>query len=230
MKTICFLGKNGFVGAPVFEYLQTHFEIRDDNVCDVLVNCAGFSRMYEAKQNPAKMQEVENITFNRIKEVSFKHLIHLSTIYIEVLLDDNYSKFKREMEARILENYKNVTVLRLGSVLGRGLKKNVIFDLMHDKPLWVSPSAIYNYISTEEVAKIIAHLIENPVNDTIRIGSSESIAVSDIAHIMGKKPIYGDKVDTIYMDVSKLQSFYPVKTSKEYIEEFWCKYSKGEIK
>src|SRR5574343_1042735 len=136
MKDICILGQNGFIGKTVTEILSNTYTIKDNGICDVLVNCAGFAIMHEAARNPNKMREVENFTFDRISKIQFKHLIHISTIYIEASPNDNYSIIKKEMENRILSTYPNTTILRCTSVLGPGLKKNVIFDLMHDRPLW----------------------------------------------------------------------------------------------
>ncbi len=225
MKKVTLLGKNGFIGHSVLNHLQKKYDCQEEgNATDVLVNCAGFAIMHEARENPQKMRDAENITFDRICKTPFQHLIHISTIYIEASPSDNYSVIKKELEDRILGNFKNVTILRLASVLGRGLKKNVIFDLSHDFPLWVTPDSIYNYISSEETARIIEHLIENPIYDIINVGAADSVKVSDVAFSLEKSPMYGNKRDIVLMNVSKLQTFYKVKTSMEYVKEYWRNY------
>jgi len=224
MKKIGMLGKNGFIGRTVLKELEQRFPIVD-GPCDILVNCAGFSIMYEARKNPAKMQAVEDYTFERISNVQFDYLIHLSTIYTVANPTDPYGRIKIAMENRVLEKYPKAAVLRLGSILGEGLKKNVVFDLLHDKSLWVTSDSIYNYISTEEVSKIIMKLIEVPIEGIINIGASESISVKETAELMGKNPIYGSIKDYVVIDTSLLQTFHSIKTSKAYIQEFVRKYN-----
>lgn len=228
MKEICILGQNGVIGKTVTEILKKRYVVKSSGFCDVLVNCAGFAIMHEAAKNPDKMREVESYTFKRITSIQFERLIHISSIYIEASPNDNYSIIKKEMEDRILASYPNSTILRCTSVLGKGLKKNVIFDLKHDRPLWVTSDAVYNYISAEEVALIIEHLIENPRFEIINVGASASVCVADLVFALGKKTTYGTKKDHVVMDVSKLQSFYKVKTSMDYVRDFWNVYAKEE--
>ena len=222
MKTVCMLGQNGFIGKTVLEVLKQNFEIVDvSQPCDVLVNCAGFSRMYEAQKNPSMMERVENYTFDRIANVPFVHIIHLSSIYIDASPDHAYSKYKKKMEQKILSICPDATIFRLASVLGKGLQKNVIFDLSQSLPLWVTPDSVYNYISSEEVGNIITHFINNPIAAIFNVGASESISVSDVVKLTKCETAYGKKKDTVFMDVSFLQKHYKVKTSREYVEEYW---------
>jgi len=222
MKTVCMFGQNGFIGKTVLEVLKKNFEIVDvSQPCDVLVNCAGFSRMYEAQKNPSMMEQVEDYTFDRIANVSFAHIIHLSSIYIEASPDHTYSKYKKRMEEKILSIYPDATIFRLASVLGKGLQKNVIFDLSQSLPLWVTPDSVYNYISSEEVGNIITHFINKPIAATFNVGASESISVSDVVELTGCEATYGKKKDIVLMDVSFLQEHCKVKTSREYVKEYW---------
>jgi len=222
MKTVCMFGQNGFIGKTVLEVLKKNFEIVDvSQPCDVLVNCAGFSRMYEAQKNPSMMEQVEDYTFDRIANVSFAHIIHLSSIYIEASPDHAYSKYKKRMEQKILSICPDATIFRLASVLGKGLQKNVIFDLSQSLPLWVTSDSIYNYISSEEVGNIITHFINKPIAAIFDVGASESISVSDVVELTGCEATYGKKKDIVLMDVSFLQEHCKVKTSREYVKEYW---------
>jgi len=227
MKKICVLGYNGFIGSNVLEVLKQNFSVNESDKYDFLVNCAGFSKMYEGNKNPDKMRNVEDSILEKINGISFDKIIHLSTIYIEVYPQDVYSRIKVEMEDKILSKYENATVLRLGGVLGKGLKKNVVFDLITNGPLYVTSDSFYNYISAYEIANIISYLINNPIAGIINVGSSKSISVADIANILKKNPIYGNKKETINFDISRLQHFYKVGSSREYVEEFYNKTLQG---
>jgi len=224
MKTVCTLGNSGFIGNAVSEILARSFSVNNSKEYDILVNCAGFSRMYEGSKNPEKMRSVENSIFDRITAISFDRLIHISTVYIDVYPDDIYSKIKIDMENRILNKYPNATILRLGGVVGPGLKKNVVFDLLNNKQLFVTEDSVYNYISTGEIAEIVAHIINNPQAGIINVAASSSISSHDIAAMLNKTPIYGSKKEIIYVDTSVLQKFYAVKRSDEYLTEFFKTY------
>jgi dTDP-4-dehydrorhamnose reductase len=223
MKTkVGLLGRNGFIGSQVLEVLRKSFDVVDELVpCEVLVNCAGFSRMYEAKQNPDKMRKVEEHIFDRVSRNVFGRLIHLSTIHISTHPQEPYSQIKSWQEDRILSRFPHATILRLSSVLGPGLQKNAVFDLLQGDDLWVTPDSLYTYISTEDVAGVIKGLVKNPRPGVINVGGSDSIRISEVARMMGKNSRYGTIHHAIPMDVSVLRSFYPVKTSREYVEEFW---------
>lgn len=219
---ICVLGQNGFIGHTVLELLrQKHDVVSEPQPCEVLVNCAGFSHMYEAKRNPDKMKAVEDVVFDRIKAVPCERIIHLSTIYVKTNPQEPYSQVKRMVEERLLAAYPQALILRLGSMLGPGLRKNAVYDLIHDDPLWVTPDSLYTYISTEDVARIVVCLIDHPRSGFLDVGGSEPIRISDVAELMGKQPMYGSIWHCIPMDVTDLQSIYPVKTSREYVKEFW---------
>jgi dTDP-4-dehydrorhamnose reductase len=177
--------------------------------------------MYAAKQDPVKMQAVEDLVFKRICNVSCKRLIHLSTIHVVSYPDEPYSKMKRIQEDRVLKSYPDATILRLGSVIGPELQKNALYDLVHDQPLWVTANSLYTYISTGDVATIIMQLIEQPRKGIFNVAGSSAISVSQMAVMFGKHPTYGTTHHHIPMDTSWLDGFYPVKTSREYVEEFW---------
>ena len=119
-------------------------------------------------------------------------------------------------------------MLRVVSVLGKGLQKNVIFDLVHEMPLWVTPDSIYNYISSEDLSDIIALLINYPIKGILNVGAKESIRIDKVAEITGTNPTYGEQKDEILVDVEELLKIYPVKTSAEYVKDFWREYVYGE--
>ena len=217
------LGATGFIGSTVQELLNSSHPTGFME-CDCLVNCAGFSKMYEGNKNPDAMRKVEDDIFDCIYFIKPKRIIHVSTVYIDVYPKVIYTQIKKEQEERLASSCENTTILRLSNVIGPNMIKGVIFDILHNRPLFVSFASVYNFISVEEVAKLVSHLIINPIKGIINVGSSESISIARAAKILKKNPLYGIKEDKIKIDTSKLQSFYKVKTSQEYIEEFMVNY------
>ena len=226
---ICILGHTGFVGSAVYKLLQTckehtvfgvntQTQITETNF-DVLVNCAGFAKKHIANKYPYVMSNTENSIFETINILKFKTLIHISSIDAGEFY--MYGAIKRDMELRIVSRYEQAIILRLGGLIGDGLKKNVIFDIVNNHRLFVTRDSIYNYIPTSEVANIILHIINHPIKGVINIASSKSISVEAIAYLLKKDVDYGYKKETYEIDVSRLQSFYPIKTSEHYIKEYY---------
>lgn len=218
MDNLYFLGQNGFIGHTVFNILKEKYNISKDKNCDVLINCAGFSKMYEGLKNPQKMKDVENNILNKINNIKFKRIIHLSSIYCNIY-NNIYCDIKKEMENNIL-NYKNSTILRLSSVIGNGLEKGVVYDVINNRDLFVTKDSFFNIITSIEIANIISYLIENPIYGIINIGASLSISVENIVKILNKNINYGNKKENVDMDINQLKSFYNIKTSEEYIKDF----------
>jgi nucleoside-diphosphate-sugar epimerase len=231
---ICIFGK-GFVGSAVCEKLK---EIHDLHVFasskdqfqldyfDLVINCAGISKRYEVTENfldSLKKEEeiISKIDCLQVLNPNMK-IIHISS----VCAGDKtpYGDLKLEIENRI-DDLADYAILRPGALIGEGLRKNVVFDWIHGRSIRVSPYSIYNFISTEEVASIIEYLINNwKERITLNVGASESIKLQDVFKL--RKSIIpffmpGDLPCEVYnIDVSELQKMYPVKTSKEYLEEF----------
>lgn len=213
------LGKNGFVGQTVFNTLTSKFTITEDDKCDILINCAGFSRMYVANKQPEEMHKVENSVIEKINNTKFERLIHVSTISAEVHHQSNYGKIKKQIEDYLMSKYDTL-VLRLGGLVGPGLKKNVVFDILNDRPLFVTEDSFYNYITTNEVANIIDYMIKIQIKDIINVGAINSIRVQGIANIFNKYPVYGTEEEIIMIDISKLRTMYDLKTSSEYLTDY----------
>lgn len=227
---ICVLGHTGFVGSIVYEALQNvegynviginSRNYVDDNCFDLVVNCAGFSRKYLANKEPDKMKQMESFIFEKISHLKFESLIHISSIEAE-LQTDLYGVFKNHMEKCLLLKFRNATILRLGGLIGKGLKKNVVFDLIHDKPLFVTADSMYNYILVSEVANIILYLIKYPLGGIINIGASKSISVLEIAKLLKKHVVYGNNKEVYDININKVNSFFPVQSSEYYINTFY---------
>jgi len=238
---ICLLGFNGFVGRTVCQKLGDKHNITkvgsktsvsENDVFDLVVNCAGNSSKRLVSENWGLTQEIENNIYAKLCHMKMKGVIHISSIDAE-REDTEYGVQKRAMERKVLELVKkNFYILRLGGLIGPGLSKNVIYDLLNNRPLYTQLESIYNFITTEEVANIIDCIIDNWKIDVggvdarraewINVGASESISIAEIASLLNVTPEVrvDSKIETYQIDVQTLQKFYPVKTSKEYIKQF----------
>jgi len=230
---ICLLGL-GFVGSAVSKKLAQKHDLTvvasskspfKPEYFDLVINCAGVSKKYGVEKDFDAAWDHEKVIFDRILEMQnfnpMLKLLHISSICVTE--DTNYGEIKRITERQATRF--DYCILRLGGLVGDGLSKNVVFDWIQGKPIRTSVKSVYNFISIEEVANIIDYLVDNwRSEEIINVGASESIVIEDLFQLRNF-PIQlfpGSElvVENYNFDVSELQKFYPMKTSKEYVEEY----------
>jgi len=226
------VGYTGFVGRAVYQYLkEVGYDVEGfnshspyiDAVCDVVVNCAGNSRKFTSENNNEFTQSIEDGVLERLKQIESKRIIHISTVDVHNSESSMYGQQKIFVESRIRRMYPSFSILRLSALVGEGLKKNVVFDIVNEKPLFVTRTSTYCFISTKVIAELIVALLRQDFGSLVLdVGGEGLVAVEQIAQILGKEVISFGNCDEHYpaIDITTLKRFIPVKKSYEYIEEF----------
>lgn len=233
---ICILGHTGFVGQTVYKYMSKSHHVQGINSktksiptgeFDVVINCAGSSKKYLAHENPSKDFYINASVFSTVLKLNMKKFIHISSIDAGAIVDNNYTRSKLAMEECVQLYFPDATILRLGGMIGDGLKKNVIYDIINNQNLHITFDSICNYISTQEVAKIIEKVIDlNIKKITITVASSKPITVKEIIKEAKKKSIPFDKNEGSkkenydQVNLEELNKLFNVKDSEHYIEEY----------
>ena len=153
---ICIIGHTGFVGKAVYNYFnKPPYQITGINsntyylpTCkfNIIINCAGNSKKYIAIENPNIDFHKTVGLFSRILKLKADKFIQISSIDADSL--NNYGKSKIISELCSKLYFEKTTILRLGGLVGNGLKKNVIYDILNNKNLFVTLNSVFNYIST----------------------------------------------------------------------------------
>ena len=152
MSSSALIGYTGFVGgtlhrAQAFDVLansKTVGALRDR--CFDLVVCAGVPavKWLANKEPEADRASIATLT-DTLATVQAREFVLISTIdvYLDPSVADNedhaidaasnhaYGKHRRELEQWVVKRFSNSRVVRLPALFGKGLKKNVIFDLLH---------------------------------------------------------------------------------------------------
>jgi len=234
---ICLLGP-GFVGRTVGLQLSQHpdFHVtltssranQIDEGFDVIVNCAGASRRYLVEQDPKSALSAEYLSFKRILLAQDRRpqtkLLHISSICAQSPEDSEYGKLKYEVE-KWARTYPNICILRLGGLVGPGLQKNLIYDWTNQKPLRVTPKSFFNFITTQEVGRIVDQILQNWLpGETINVGASTSMRASTIVGLRKIKYSYLPEDLLVHennrIDIARLQEFFTVKTTEHYLETY----------
>lgn len=246
------LGGNGFVGAGIAEAAKESgiyniVVINRDNYndyvgtkCDVFINANGNSKKYLANQEPLHdfKLSVESV-YSSLYDFEFSKYIYLSSSEVyndassplttseEVTIDSSkLSKygFHKYLSEEIVKNTcKSWLIIRQSGFVGKGLKKNPIFDLVNGQKLWISPLSELQYINTIDSGRIILSLIESSISNQIFNVSSEGvIKISDI-----KFDLTGEFNDhqslpivRCEINISKIKSLFKIPTTSKTLEDF----------
>lgn len=242
-KKICIIGQSGFVGNTIYNYfLNKNYEIEKINsqtkklpniTFDTIINCAGNSKKYFAEFHP-EIDINKNISpFFKILQLKTKNFIHISSIDAIKNKKNNYTKSKILAETCTRLYFPRANILRLGGLIGPNLTKNTVYDITNNKNLFVSFDSSYNYISTQEIAKIIEKIIKlNIWGKIINIASSKPITVNEIIKEAQKKSIFFTKLEGKTKEtykkikITELNKFFKVKTSYYYIKKYLNNFKK----
>lgn len=147
----CLIGFTGFVGGTLLK--QTNFEhlYRSTNIQDIAgrsfdtVVCAGAPAVkWLANKDPASDARVIDSLIQTLSTVTCKKFILISTVDVfkepqgvdeasEVVEDSSqaYGYNRRRLEKFVEGHFQDHIIVRLPGLVGPGLKKNIIFDLLN---------------------------------------------------------------------------------------------------
>ncbi len=146
------IGYTGFVGGNLNEQgdFSATFNSKnigeiDDQTFDLVVCSAARAEKWRINQDPEKDLDEINELINHLKTIHTKKLVLISTIDVyknPINVDEDtpidtdglhaYGKNRYYLEQFCKDNFKDVLIVRLPGLFGNGLKKNVIYDLLHD--------------------------------------------------------------------------------------------------
>lgn len=186
------IGYTGFVGSNISKQAIFDKEYNSKNIGDIagnnfnLVVCAGVSSVkWKANKDPEHdFREIQNL-INNLEKATFKKLVLISTIAVyDNPADNAYGKNRLYLETYLSNKHKDVTIVRLPSLFGSGIKKNPIFDLLNNDyrflPHWNSE---FQYYFLGNIWKDIQIAIDNDLK-LLNI-NSEPIQFSEVLKMFG---------------------------------------------
>ena len=250
LKKLAVIGGQGMLGSDLVKYLSQSFlvtSISKENYSqfinhsfDVVVNANGNSKRFWAVKNPLKDFVLSTVSvYKSLFDFKFKTYIYVSSsdVYVDhssiASTSENQTQgqnklspygFHKYLSEEIIKNHcKRYLILRASMVLGKNLKKGPIYDVINKNPLFISKTSRLQIISTQEVAKAIAFLIDKKIaNDIFNLGGKGVVDFEKIQTYFSTPVSFRSANETqIYeMNVAKLNKLFPLKTSKRYLQEF----------
>lgn len=198
MKT-ALIGYTGFVGDTLNKAIFPSHCYRSSNIDEICgqefdhIICAGVQAMkWWANLHPKEDMDGIQRLLNALSHVKTQRFTLISTIDVypsprSVFENSSIDKSGHHayginrlyVEEWVSGNFDNVAVLRLPGLFGPGLKKNVIYDMIHDNGLEkIHPDGVFQYYDTRQLAGDIEKVWQ--VGISLLNVSSEPISTSEI--------------------------------------------------
>ena len=153
--------------------------------------------MWIANKDPEKDWETLQQLMTPIKSVKAKHFVLISSIAvyprpIDVTEDDivdpeqclPYGKHRFALERFVADTF-DTTIVRLPGLFGKGIKKNIIFDLLHSNNLHqVNASSVFQFYNLDHLTRDIARARENNIR-LLNISSAPTSTEEVAKHCFG---------------------------------------------
>jgi dTDP-4-dehydrorhamnose reductase len=135
------IGYNGLIGGNLLDQYKKKFNKIDlfnsKNIIKInnkkeydVVFCAGLpATKWLANKAPIKDKKNTEKLIRNLKNIKTKKFVLISTI--DVHFKHAYGQNRKYLEKFIKNKFRNNYILRLPGVFGKGLKKNIIFDLLN---------------------------------------------------------------------------------------------------
>lgn len=193
------IGYTGFVGRNLicqtpFDHLYNSKNISRINgmTFDLLICAAPSAAKWKARENPDQDLQTIKMLMTYLKEVQTNLAIHISTVDvyespINVHEDSKvnpeesepYGRHRFQLEEFFRSHFKNFLIVRLPALFGNGLKKNFVFDLIHNHCLHL----------THKDSRFQFYYLNNLWKD-IQIALSNNLRLINIA----SEPISAEKI------------------------------------
>ncbi len=192
---IFILGGKGFVGSAFARFCKSqnkefivinrqNYDSYKGKSCDIFVNANGNSSKILATKNPIEdFDATVASTKKSLIDFNFKKYVLLSScdVYpdcssplltsedceIDLSKQSTYGFHKYLAEQCVRHDVKRWLVIRLGGMIGIGLRKNPVFDIMYGGPLWVDPKSELQYMNTDDVARIVFEILDKEITNDI---------------------------------------------------------------
>jgi nucleoside-diphosphate-sugar epimerase len=245
------LGGEGFVGSAFVRALQARkcavtsvtratYSQCAGQPCHTLINAAGNSRKYLPAENPAVDFDVSVTSILKcLSDFRPFRFVHISSIdvYNDVRQTDHnaesapihtatlsaYGFSKRLAELVVERHAPRWLIVRLGGMVGQGLKKNPIFDLLHGQPLRVHPDSAYQYLPTDVAAQITLDLVDRGVeSDVFNLCGDGLVTPKQVAGWLnvGLAAGPGPVPERYEINIDKIQRDYSIPHSEATVKSF----------
>jgi nucleoside-diphosphate-sugar epimerase len=180
--TSALIGYTGFVGGNLDaetdftdRYNTKNIDEIDGKEYDLVVSAATYAEMWKINQDPeGDLAQVDSLIAH-LKNVKAKQFVLISTVGVyknslgateDTPIDleglPPYGVNRYHLEQFVRQQFPNALIVRLPGLFGKGLKKNVIFDLMNNNQVErIHYAGSYQYYNLANLWKDIQKALDN---------------------------------------------------------------------
>jgi nucleoside-diphosphate-sugar epimerase len=255
MLRVTVIGAEGFVASAFVRLLKYRTDVKLVCVTrsnydqfagiqsDIVIEAACNSKKYLADENPLAEFEA-SVTLRQKTLVQFPAALHVHISSVDIYSELTTPKTTQEdsvidlqktsrygvhkyLAEQLVQHYaQRWLIVRLAGSVGTGLRKNPVFDIMNGKPLRVHPESQYQFMNTDDAARLTWALVEREtVGQIFNVCGTGLISMRDIADVAGKEmdlsQLPTDAVPRIVeVDNSKLGRLFEIPNTTETIRCF----------
>lgn len=193
------IGYTGFVGSNLLRQREFDACFNSSNIeqiagrsFDLVVCCGAPAEKWKANAQPERdLDNIERLT-RALTEVEARRLVLISTVDVfmnPVDVDEDsptptaglhaYGRHRRRLEQIVAARF-DALILRLAGLYGHGLKKNVIYDLLHQNELHkIDSRGVFQYYDVGRLWRDAEIALENELQ-LVHL-PTEPVSVSDVA-------------------------------------------------
>ena len=220
------VGYTGFVGSNILEKRSFESLYNSKNINEMSGNrfndvvCAGISAVkWQANKDPdTDRKNIEKLK-NVLKTISAERFVLISTVDVYPILSNGnesfdcgsiknhpYGTHRLEFETFCKQHFKNCYIIRLPGLFGKGLKKNVIYDLLNNNCLeMINPDSSFQYYYLENLWEDI----QNVLNQNLKLVNffTEPLSTKNIIQKYFSDVVVGENASpTMHYDLHTLHA------------------------
>jgi nucleoside-diphosphate-sugar epimerase len=252
---VTLIGAQGFVGSAFARFLKSRKGIELTEVtrqnyvrlsaakCDIVIDAAGNSLKFLADREPKK--EFDGSVAHRLRTLfDFPAEFHLHISSVDVYSDLTAQESTREdspidhartshyglhklLAEQLVQHYaKHWLIVRLAGMVGPGLKKNPVFDILNGHPLRISPDSQYQFMHTDDMARVVWSLFEaGAAGEIFNVCGEGLISPREIAALAGRKLnlellLAHEQPRVVNVSLDKIKRWVALTKTAETINEF----------
>lgn len=197
---------------------------------DVVIDCNGDARRFWANENPDESYRVNVLsTSERVAGLRYGKYVYLSTIDVygparndpagnteesPIAVDalDTYGLHKHLAEEAVRAEAPHHLILRAGTLLGPGLKKNPVFDALNGELIRQTPESTLSLITLEQLTRALDRLLDANAEGTFNVTASKAVNVATMLQRVGEA--LGREADAFSFHDDLLTTDYDITIGK----------------
>jgi nucleoside-diphosphate-sugar epimerase len=255
VRRVAVVGANGFVGSAFGRLLERAPDVtlvpitRESRAAfrgqsfDVVIDASGNARRFFAEEHPT--EEFDASVYQHLRtlhELPATLQVHVSSVdvyadlrspdttredtAIDVGAQSHYG-FHKLLAEQVVRHYaKRWLIVRLAGMVGPGLRKNPVYDLLNGAPLRIHPDSQYQFMHTDAVARVVWDLVSRGIErTTINVCGDGLVSPRQIAAWAGVTPdpslLPADAAPrVVHANVEQLRAYGPVPSSAQTVRTF----------